>query len=69
MTRAQLIQRIQSLSEDELSRVAPYLEADLDALADLAGLIEEIRLARESERTEPLLADEDVLRSVLERLG
>lgn len=69
MTRSQLIERIQALSEADLARVAPFLEADLDALVDLDGLREEVRKGRESASTQPLLEDEDVVQSVLRRLG
>lgn len=69
MTRSQLIDRIQALSEADLARVAPFLEADLDALVDLDDLREEVRKARESARTQPLVEDEAVVQSVLRRLG
>jgi hypothetical protein len=68
MTRGELIDRIRSLSEDEVARVAPYIEADLDALVDLEDLREEVRRGRASAVDEALLSDEDVLRSLLQRL-
>ncbi len=69
MTRSQLIDRIQALSEADLARVAPFLEADLDALVDLDDLREEVRKGRESARTQPLLEDDEVVQAVLRRLG
>lgn len=69
MTRTQLIDRIQALSETDLARVAPFLEADLDALADLDDLREEVRKGRESARIQPLLEDDEVVQAVLRRLG
>jgi hypothetical protein len=61
MTRAGLLQRIESLTDDELDRVAPYLEADLDAVADLPSLREAIEGGVESARTEPLFDHESVM--------
>ena len=64
MTREQLIERIKSLSEDDLVRVTPFLEADLDALPNLEDLLEEIRLGRLSaERDSPLDHDEVIRRA------
>ena len=69
MSRLELIERIKLLSEDEVDRVAPYIAADLDALADLDGVREEVRLGRVSAATEPMLEDADVLAQVLKRLA
>ena len=69
VTRSQLIERIQALSEADLARVAPFLEADLDALVDLDDLREEVRKGRESARTQTLLEDDEVVQAVLRRLG
>jgi hypothetical protein len=38
MTRAELIECIDRMSDDEMERVGPYLEADLDVIDELAGL-------------------------------
>ncbi len=62
MTREQLIERIQSLSDDDLARVAPYLEADLDVAADLDALLDEIRRGRLSTESEALVEHDEVLR-------
>jgi hypothetical protein len=61
MTRAALLQRIDSLSDDEFDRVAPFIEADLDAVDALPELYEEIRRGQESARTEPLLDHDAVM--------
>ena len=61
MTRADVLQRIESLTDDDLNRVAPYLEADLDAVADLPALRDAIEGGMESARTEPLLDHEAVM--------
>jgi hypothetical protein len=67
--RRDLIERIESLSDEEIERVGPYLEADLDALVDLDELRGEVARGRESVRTEPLLSHEEVVSMVRERLG
>jgi hypothetical protein len=61
MTRAEVLDRIRGLSDGDLERVLPYLEADLDAAADLPDLREEIERGEESARTEPLLDHESVM--------
>ena len=69
VNRRDLIERIESLSDEEIERVGPYLEADLDALVDLDELRDEVARGRESVRTEPLLSHEEVVSMVRERLG
>jgi hypothetical protein len=61
MTRAAMLQRIESLTEDEFERVEPYLAADLDLAADLPDLRAEIERGLESALTEPLLDHETVM--------
>jgi len=73
MTRTAVIQRIESLTDDVFARVAPYLEADLDAAG--AGLLDEdalslqraVTLGRESARTEPLIDDDAVFAMARQR--
>jgi hypothetical protein len=66
MSREDLIKRIEALSDDELRRVAPFIETDLDLLSDPAAMVDldamaiEIRAGQESARTEPLLSSEEV---------
>jgi hypothetical protein len=55
MKRAALIARIDRMSDDELERVGPYLEADLDAVDQLESVQREIALGRASARDEPLV--------------
>ena len=69
MTRAQLLERIGRMSDNELDRVGPYLEADLDALDGFEGVEREIALGRESAREEPLMDHEAVMAAALERLA
>lgn len=69
VNRRELIQRIDSLSDAEMERIGPYLEADLDALVDLDDLRSEVARGRESARTEPLLDDAEVALQVLARLS
>jgi hypothetical protein len=68
VSRPELIERINALSDDELARVAPYLEADLEALSDLDDLRAEVARGRASAQSEPLLDDADVVRAVHEHL-
>ena len=66
MSRDELIKRIQSLSATDLRRVAPFIESDLELLADsrsgldLKAMAREIRAGQKSARTEPLLSDKEV---------
>lgn len=69
MTRAAILARISALSDDELARVSPYLEADLNAVYDLADLHTEVERGRVSAREEPLVDDEEVARMIKDRLG
>jgi hypothetical protein len=61
MTRADVLQRIQSLTESEFEQVLPYLQADLDAAPELPDLRAEIVRGEESARAEPLLDHEAVM--------
>ncbi|MFO0756054.1 MAG: hypothetical protein U0359_06165 [Byssovorax sp.] len=61
MSRAAILRRIESLTDDELERVAPYLEADLETAKDLPDVMRAITLGPESARTEPLLDHETVM--------
>jgi hypothetical protein len=61
MTRADVLQRIQGLTDSEFERVLPYLEADLDVANELPNLRGEIERGEESARTEPLLDHESVM--------
>ncbi|MEM7245696.1 MAG: hypothetical protein AAF533_10150 [Acidobacteriota bacterium] len=68
MTRAELIERINALSDEDLARVAPYLEADLSAVPHHLQLVDEVRLGRASSESEELVEHDEVLRRVDERL-
>ena len=60
MSRAAVLHRIESLTDDEFAHVEPYLEADLDAADDRAAMRREIDLGLESARTEPLIDNDEV---------
>lgn len=68
MTRQDLIRKLGALTEEEYARVAPFLEADLDAVEDLAALHVEIEAGRESARTQPVLDAKDVYARVRKAL-
>ncbi len=38
MTKAEFLKRLETLSDERFEAVAPYLEADLDAIADFDEL-------------------------------
>jgi hypothetical protein len=61
VTKSQLIERIQALSDDELEQVGPYLEADLEVLGPDGDLALEIERGQASARTEPLLDNRTAL--------
>lgn len=69
VTRSQLIERIEGLSDDELEHVGPYLEADLEVLGPDGDLVAEIERGQASARTEPLLENQTALRQATARLG
>lgn len=55
MTKEDLIKRLKGLSKGRFAKVAPFIEADLDAADDLAALHEEIEAGRHSAATQPIL--------------
>ena len=69
MTRQDLIRKLGTLSDDEFARVAPFLEADLEAVEELAALHLEIEAGRQSARSEPLLDAKDVYARVRKALS
>jgi hypothetical protein len=68
MTRAELMERIDRMSDEEMERIGPYLEADLELIDDLGSLHQEIELGRVSARDEPLGDHADVMDAALARL-
>lgn len=54
MTKQQIIEKLDTLSDAELQRVLPYLEADLNAIEGLDELHRHIQLGRNSAACEPL---------------
>ncbi len=68
VTKSQLIERIQELSDEELEQVGPYLEADLEALAPNQDLVAEIERGQASAQTEPLLDNHLALQQATARL-
>ena len=60
MTRAQILERLGKLSDDQFARLAPFIEADLAALDDLDEIHAEIEAGRNSAATEPLLTADEV---------
>lgn len=60
VTKEDLIKKLKGLSKGEFAKVAPLIEADLDAADDLTNLHREIRAGRRSARTQPILEARDV---------
>lgn len=68
VTKENLIQKLKELSEAQFARVAPFLEADLEAVDDLAILHQEIESGRRSAAKEPILDAKDVYARVRQAL-
>jgi len=60
MTRQDFIRKLATLSDEEFNRVVPFLEADLEAVEDLAALHVEVAAGRKSAAAEPLFDAKDV---------
>lgn len=69
MTRHELIEKLSGLSDEHFARVAPYLQADLEAADDLEDLHAEIEGGRRSATTEPLVDAKDVYAHVRSALA
>jgi hypothetical protein len=69
VTKEDLIKKLKDLSEDHFARVAPFLEADLEAVDDLAILHQEIEAGRRSAAKEPILEAKDVYARVRQALS
>ena len=69
VTKEDLIKRLKELSEDRFAQVAPFIEADLDAVEDLAALHREIEAGRRSAATQPILEAKDVYARVRQALS
>ena len=69
MTKEDLIKRLKELSDLRFSQVAPFIEADLDAVDDLAALHKEIEAGRRSAASDPILDAKDVYARVRQALS
>ena len=69
VTRDDLIKRLKGLSKEQFARVAPFIEADLDAADDLAAVHKEIEAGRRSAATQPILDAKDVYARVRQALS
>lgn len=69
MTKEDLIKRLKGLSKGRFAKVAPFIEADLDAADDLASLHKEIEAGRRSAATQPILEAKDVYARVRQALS
>lgn len=69
MTKEDLIKRLKDLSDVRFSQVAPFIEADLDAVDDLAAWHKEIEAGRRSAASEPILEAKEVYARVRQALS
>ena len=69
VTKEDLIKRLKGLSKGRFAKVAPFLEADLDAADDLAGLHKEIEAGRHNAATQPILDAKHVYARVRQALS
>jgi hypothetical protein len=69
VTKEDLIRKLKELPEEQFARVAPFLEADLEAVDDLAVLHREIEAGRRSAANEPILDAKDVYARVRQALS
>jgi hypothetical protein len=69
VTKEDLIKRLKGLSKGRFAKVAPFIEADLDAADDLAALHKEIEAGRHSAATQPTLEANDVYARVRQALS
>ena len=69
VTKEDLIKRLKGLSKGRFAKVAPFIEADLDAADDLASLHKEIEAGRRSASTQPILEAKDVYARVRQALS
>jgi hypothetical protein len=69
VTKEDLIRKLKNLPEDQFARVAPFLEADLEAVEGLAALHQEIEAGRRSAGNEPILEAKVVYSRVRQALS
>ena len=69
MTKEDLIKKLKGLSKGQFAKVAPFIEADIEAADDLAGLHKEIDAGRKSAATQPILEARDVYARVRQALA
>ena len=69
MTKEDLIKKLKGLSKDQFAKVAPFIEADIEAADDLAALHKEIEVGRQSATSQPILEAKDVYARVRQALS
>jgi 5,10-methylenetetrahydrofolate reductase len=69
VTKEDLIKRLKGLSKGRFAKVAPFIEADLDAADNLTALHKEIEAGRHSAATQPILDAKDVYTRVRQALS
>ena len=69
MTKQDLLKQIESLSDEQFTRLSPYLEADIQAGDNLSALRNEITAGRYSASAQPLPPADDVYDHVRRKLS
>lgn len=69
VTKEGLIKKLKGLSRGEFAKVAPFIEADLEAADDLAALNKEIEAGRRSAMNQPILEARAVYARVRQALA
>lgn len=69
VTKEDLIKKLKGLSKGQFAKVAPFIEADIEAADDLAALHKEIEAGRQSAATQSLLEAKDVYARVRQALA
>jgi hypothetical protein len=69
VTKEDLIKKLKGLSKGQFAKVAPFIEADIEAADDLAALHKEIEAGRQSAATQPILEAKEVYARVRQALA
>jgi len=69
MTKEDLIKKLKGLSKGQFAKIAPFIEADIEAADDLAVLHKEIEAGRQSAATQPILEAREVYARVRQALA
>ena len=69
VTKEELIKKLKGLSAGRFAKVAPFIEADIEAADELDALHKEIQVGRQSAATQPILEAKEVYARVRQALA